>query len=69
MLVLTRHPEEKLVFEVPPSPVPRVIEVTIVAVRGDKVRLGCDADKDILVHRKEIYDQILIDRSEAPPSV
>jgi carbon storage regulator len=34
------------------------VEITIVDVRGDKVRLGITAPKNIPVHRREIYDAI-----------
>ena len=34
------------------------IEVVVVDIRGDKVRLGITAPKSITVHRKEVYDQI-----------
>jgi len=34
------------------------IEITIVEVKGDKVRLGIRAPADVAVHRKELYDQI-----------
>ena len=34
------------------------IVVTIVDIRGDKVRLGIDAPQDIPVHRQEVYDAI-----------
>jgi len=34
------------------------IEVTVVDIRGDKVRLGISAPKAVSVHRKEVYDAI-----------
>jgi len=34
------------------------IEVTVVDIRGDKVRLGISAPRDVSVHRKEVYDAI-----------
>ena len=40
------------------------VEVTIVDVRGDKVRLGITAPKDVPVHRREIYDAIQREKRE-----
>ena len=34
------------------------VEITIVDVKGDKVRLGITAPKDIPVHRREVYEAI-----------
>ncbi|MDB5296977.1 MAG: csrA 1, partial [Phycisphaerales bacterium] len=34
------------------------IEVTVVDIRGDKVRLGVNAPRTVSVHRKEVYDAI-----------
>ena len=42
----------------------RLIEICIVDVRGDKVRLGITAPKDIPVHRKEIYEAIQREKEE-----
>jgi len=47
MLVLSRHKGESIMVD--------DVEVTIVDVRGDKVRIGINAPRDISVHRKEIY--------------
>jgi carbon storage regulator len=32
--------------------------VTVIEIRGDKVRLGIEAPKDVTVHRREVYDAI-----------
>jgi carbon storage regulator len=51
MLVLTRKKNESIVIN-------DVIKVTVVEIRGDKVRLGIEAPREIDVHRQEVYDQI-----------
>lgn len=51
MLVLSRRKGEALVIR-------NDIEVRIIEVRGDQVRLGIEAPKDIKIFRKEIYLQI-----------
>ena len=51
MLILTRKSGEVLVIG-------DGIEVTVLGVRGQQVRLGIKAPKDVSVHRKEIYDKI-----------
>jgi carbon storage regulator len=51
MLVLSRQREETVMIG-------DDIEVTIVDVRGDKVRLGIRAPRNVPVHRKEVYDAI-----------
>jgi carbon storage regulator len=40
------------------------VEIIIVSVRGDKVRLGITAPKDIPVHRREVYDAIQREKVE-----
>ena len=40
------------------------VEIIIVDVRGDKVRLGITAPKSIPVHRREIYDAIQREKSQ-----
>ncbi len=44
------------------------VEIIIVDVRGDKVRLGITAPKDIPVHRREIYDAIQREKSQKKDS-
>ena len=51
MLVITRKPDETFMIG-------DEVEITLVAVRGDKVRLGITAPKSIAVHRKEVYEAI-----------
>ena len=51
MLVLSRKKNESIIIN-------DNIVVTIVEVRGDKVRLGIDAPKEVTVHRREVYDAI-----------
>jgi len=58
MLVLSRQRDESIMIG-------DDVEVTIVDVRGDKVRLGITAPKSIPVHRREIYDAIQREKAEA----
>ncbi len=51
MLVLSRHRDESIIIN-------DNIVVTIVDIRGDKVRLGINAPQDIPVHRQEVFDAI-----------
>lgn len=51
MLVLSRKLNEAIVIA-------GNIKITIVKVRGDKVRLGIDAPKEVPCHRKEVQDAI-----------
>jgi carbon storage regulator len=44
------------------------VEIIIVDVRGDKVRLGITAPKEIPVHRREIYDAIQREKKESEKS-
>jgi len=58
MLVLSRQKNESIIIG-------DDVEVIIVDVRGDKVRLGITAPKAISVHRKEVYDAIQQEKAEA----
>ena len=61
MLVLTRKKNESIVIN-------DVIKVTVVEIRGDKVRLGIEAPREIDVHRQEVYEQIHGKQQEAAAS-
>ena len=51
MLVLSRKKNESIVIN-------NNITIVVVDIRGDKVRLGIEAPKEIPVHRREVYDAI-----------
>ncbi len=51
MLVLSRQRDESIIIG-------DNIVITIVDIRGDKVRIGINAPTDIPVHRQEVYDAI-----------
>jgi carbon storage regulator len=59
MLVLSRKTDEKIV-------VGDDIFVTVIEIRGDKVRLGIQAPSDVAVHRQEVYDAIQRDKKNPP---
>ena len=58
MLVLSRQRDESIMIG-------DDVEITIVDVRGDKVRLGITAPREIPVHRREIYDTIQREKAAA----
>jgi carbon storage regulator len=57
MLVLTRKTNQSIMIG-------DEIEVSILSVAGDKVRIGIDAPRDIAVFRKEVY--VAIDEGAGP---
>lgn len=62
MLVLSRKKNESIVIN-------NDITIVVVEIRGDKVRLGVEAPKEVPVHRREVYDAIRRNaraESEAP---
>ena len=64
MLVLSRKKNESIVIN-------NDITIVVVEIRGDKVRLGVEAPKEVPVHRREVYDAIKRNEaaaSEAPTS-
>lgn len=58
MLVLSRQRDETIMIG-------DDVEITIVDIRGDKVRLGINAPRHIQVHRKEVYDAIKRENQQA----
>lgn len=54
-MVLTRKKDEKIVIG-------DNITLMVIDIRGDKVRLGIDAPRDVPVHRQEVYDAIRRER-------
>lgn len=56
MLVLSRKKNENIVIN-------DDIVITIIEIRGDKVRLGVQAPKEVPVHRQEVFDAIRRDKA------
>jgi len=58
MLVLSRQRDETIMIG-------DEVEITVVDIRGDKVRLGITAPRHIQVHRKEVYEAIKRENQQA----
>jgi carbon storage regulator len=58
MLVLSRHRDESIIIG-------DDIRITVIDIRGDKVRLGIEAPKEISVHRQEVYEAIARDQARS----
>ena len=59
MLILTRRVGETVVIG-------NEITVTVLGVKGNQVRIGVNAPKDVAVHREEIYERIKREEDGAP---
>ncbi|MEJ2515077.1 MAG: carbon storage regulator CsrA [Gammaproteobacteria bacterium] len=62
MLILTRRVGETVIIG-------DEVQVTVLGVKGNQVRLGVTAPKDVAVHRSEIYDRIRKERAGAEPEI
>lgn len=58
MLVLTRKPDQSIMIG-------GEIEITILEVRGEQVRVGIRAPRSIAIHRKEIFEEIRAENRSA----
>jgi carbon storage regulator len=57
MLVLSRKKDERIIIG-------DQITIMVIEIRGDKVRLGIQAPRDVSVHREEVYDAIQREQPE-----
>ena len=62
MLILTRRVGETLMIG-------DEVTVTVLGVKGNQVRIGVNAPKDVSVHREEIYERIKKEQSESSSAV
>jgi carbon storage regulator len=60
MLILTRRVGETLMIG-------DEVTVTVLGVKGNQVRIGVNAPRDVSVHREEIYDRIKRENGEGEP--
>ena len=61
MLVLSRKKNESIVIN-------NDITIVVVEIRGDKVRLGVEAPKEVPVHRREVYEAIKRNSQQGNPT-
>ena len=55
MLVLSRKPNESIMIG-------DNVEITLLGIQGNKIRLGINAPADVPVHRREVYEQIAAEK-------
>ena len=66
MLVLSRMRDQKIILIAnEPIPAGKLVEISLVELRGDKARIGFDAPRELIaIHREEVWNAI--QRSQAP---
>lgn len=57
MLILTRRVGETIMIG-------EEVTITVLGVKGNQVRIGINAPKDVAVHREEIYERIKAEQNE-----
>ncbi len=62
ILVLTRRVQETLIIG-------DDVKITVLGIKGNQVRIGIDAPKNVQVHREEIYKRIQDEKSESNDAV
>ena len=62
MLVLTRKSNQSIMIG-------DEIEISVLAIMGEKVRIGISAPREVPVHRREVYDEIQIEQGAEAETV
>ena len=68
MLVLARKSQESVVIA-PTDDLHELVRVTVIEIAGGKVKLGFKADKDLAIHREEVWERVRGELTTARPKV